>query len=193
VKSPPRPGDRWTAALVALAAIPLAAVLVQWADREYLRVEAPSIAQRRHTVSRPEWLWAWEPAYRRLGHDWPWLCVAASLGASALLAIDGRIWTRRRLAQPGTAIVLVILLVGGVSVAQRLLFPPTSGRSIGLSYGLLDALEAHVPEAILGVWVVAWLRPRRGRPDLRERTARLVGWMWMAVFVLTIGYGLLFG
>jgi hypothetical protein len=184
---------RWTAALLVLAALPLAVLLVQWADREYLRVEAPNIAQRRPTVSRPDWVWACENPYRRFSHDWTWLCVAATIGACGLLATDGHIFTRRRLARPGTAAVLVGLLVGGAFVAQQLLVPPTLGRSNGLSCNLRNALETRLTGAILGVWVVSWLRPPRGRPDFRERAARLVGWMWMAGIVLMIGYGLLFG
>jgi hypothetical protein len=184
---------RWTAALIVLATVPLAVLVVRWADREYLQVEAPNVTQRRSTVSRPDWVWAIEHPYRRLGHDWIWLWVAAIPGAAALLATDGRIFTRRRLARPGTAVVLVSLLVGGASIAQQLLVPPTLGSSYGLSYSLLNALEPRLTGAILGVWVVSWLRPRRGRPDFRERAARLVAWMWMANVVFLIGYGLLFG
>jgi hypothetical protein len=188
-----RRATSWTGTLVLLATLALAVVLVRWADREYLRVEAPNTAERLHTVSRPDWVWAMEHPYRRLGHDWVWLCVAANLVAAAVLATDCRIFSRRRLARLGTAVVLVSLLVGGVSVAQQLLVPPALGPSYGLSYSLLNALEPRLTGAILGVWVVFWLRPRRGRPDFRERIARLVGWMWMANVALLIGYGLLFG
>lgn len=186
---PPRRAD----ALILLATIAVAVVLVRWADREYLRVEAPAAWRRSQVVSRPDWVWPLEQPYRRLQHDWVGLCVAATLGVVGLLAIDGRTWTRRGLARPGTIAVLAILLVGGASAATFLLVPVGPRHSVGLSYDLGDVLAFRMPGTILGVWVVGWLRPHRGRPDLRERLARLVGWMWMARVGLLIGYGLLFG
>jgi hypothetical protein len=189
----PRRSDRWIAILVLLATIAMAVPLVQWADRQFLRVEPPPMVRRRRTVSRPDWVFACEHPYRRMQHDWLWFGVAATVGAGVLLATDRRTWTRRRLARPGTTGVLVMLLLGGVLAIQQVLVPPPFGRSNGLNYDLRNALEIPLSGAILGVWVVRWLRPARSRPDRRELTARFVGWMWMANIALLIGYGLLFG
>lgn len=184
---------RWIDLIIFLATIAMADALVRWADREYLRVEPPSQRSRPSDGSRPDWLLTWLHPYRRLQHDWFWFCVAATVGAGALLAVDGRTWTRRGRARPGTMVVFVSLLVGGVTAAHHILIAPPFGRPNGLSYSLLNALEFRMPGAILGVWVVTWLRPWRGSPDPREHTARIVGWIWMANVGLLVGYGLLFG
>jgi hypothetical protein len=78
------------------------------------------------------------------------------------------------------------------SVDQQILVIPVSSRPNGLCYSLLNALEYRMPGAILGVWVVTWLRPGRGRPDWRERVARSLGGIWMMNVGLLIGYGLIF-
>lgn len=189
----PRRVVLWRDVVILLATIALAVTTVRWADREHLRVEPPAKAQRRRTVPRPDWVRALEYPYRRLQHDWFWLCVAATLGVGGILASDGRTWSRRGLSRPGTTVVLVVLLVGGVTAAQQTLTEPGSARPYGLSYSLRNALGFRLPGAILGVWVVAWLRPRRGSPGWRERTARIVGWIWITDVGLLIGYGLVFG
>ncbi len=54
-------------------------------------------------------------------------------------------------------------------------------------------LSLSIPGVVVGVWVVAWLRPRRGRPELSERIAQVVTWILLAQIGLLIGYGLIFG
>lgn len=183
----------WPVVLIVLVTTVLAWILVRWADREYRRVERPVRVERRHSVPRPDWIWALEYPYGRCQHDWVWICAAFTLGVGAILATDGRTWSRRGLSRPGTMVVLVVLVVGGVTIAQQSLALPVSARPNGLSYSLGNALEYRLPGAIVGVWVVAWLRPRRRCTDWRERAAGFVGWSWMATVGLLIGYGLLFG
>lgn len=195
VEETPRRAAPTAAILVAVVVmVAAAAPLVRWADAEFLRVEPPPQRERRsHAVARPDWVFALEHPYRRMEFDSLWLTVAATLGVGVLLAIDGRTWTRRRLARPGTGGVFATLLVGGVLTAQTVLAPGPSVMTNGLCYALFNTLALAIPGLVVGVWVVAWLRRRRGRPDLRERIAQVITWMWMAQIGLLIGYGLIFG
>jgi hypothetical protein len=191
----PRRAVPATAILFAVVVMTAAAVpLVRWADAELLRVEPPPQRElRSHGVARPDWVFALEHPYRRMQFDSLWLTVAATLGAGTFLAVDGRTWTRRRLARPGTAGVFAALLVGGVLTAQTLIAPGPFVMTNGPCYALFNVLSLGIPGVVVGVWVVAWLRPRRGRPDLSERIAQAVTWSWMAQIGLLIGYGLIFG
>jgi hypothetical protein len=182
--------SRWPDIVIALAAIALAIVTVRWADREFLIRELPD--RSAHWTARPAWLIRLNHPYRRLQHDIIWVCVAATVAAGAILARDPATWTRRGLSRPGTAAVLVILLAGGVTVADRLLVGRYGlAASNALSYDLRNALDYRIPGAIIGAWVVAWPWWRR-RPAWRERMARFVGLLWMANVGLLIAYGLLF-
>jgi hypothetical protein len=198
----PRGAVRWTDVMILVATIALACAILRWADRQFrrvegpsrfLRIEGPSQLRNRGNVHRPEWVWAMAHPYRRLQHDWLWISVVVTLGAAGMLALDRRTWHRWGLSRPGTIVVLVALLVGGATVAQQILMVPLSSRPNGLCYSLRNALEFRMPGAILGVWVVTWLRPVRGRPDWRERFARSVGWIWIANVGLLIGFGLIVG
>ncbi len=191
----PRRAVPATAILFAVLATVVAVVpLVRWADAEFLRVEPPPRSERRsHTPSRPAWVFALEHPYRRVQFDSLWLTVAATLGASVFLTTDGRTWTRRRLARPGTAGVFASLLVGGVLTTQPLIAPGPFAMTNGPCYALFNVLSLGIPGLLVGVWVVAWLRPRRGQHLLRERIAQVVTWTWPAHIGLLIGYGLIFG
>ncbi|MHB1558570.1 MAG: hypothetical protein ACYC61_14025 [Isosphaeraceae bacterium] len=195
VEETPRRAAPTAAILVAVGVTIAAAVpLVRWADAEFLRVEPPpQRARRSHDVARPAWVFALEHPYRRMQFDSLWLTVAATLGAGVLLAISGRTRARRRLARPGTTGVFATLLVGSLLTAQTLLAPAPFVMTNGLCYAVFNALGLAIPGLVVGVWVVAWVRRRRGRPDLRERIAQVVTWIWLAQIGLLIGYGLIFG
>lgn len=188
----PRRAPRWLDVVLIVATVAAAIVLVRWADQEYLRVETPFAYQVR-TVNRPEWVWALQRPYQRLQHGWPWFCVAATLGAGAILACDRETWTRRRLSRPGTTVVFVVILLGALTAAHQAFLAPTFTRSNGICYSVSNGLNFRLPGAILGVWVVGWLRPHHSKPDWPERAGRMVGWMWLANVGLLIGYGVLFG
>jgi hypothetical protein len=186
------PRRRWPDILILVGAAAVAFAGVAWADREFVRVEPKAPDVNTHVVERPDWFWGLIYPYRRFQHDWIWVCVAATLGAGAVLARDG--WGRRSLSRPGTNAVFVMLLVGGLTAAQQLLVRhPIFASAYGMSYDLIEVLNAGVPGAIIGAWVVSWFGSRRRDPDWRERFARLVGWLWMVDVAMLIAYGLLFG
>jgi hypothetical protein len=186
------PRRRWPDILILVGAAVVAYVGVAWADREFVRFEPKALDVNTHVVERPDWFWGLVYPYRRFQHDWIWVCVAATLGAGALLARDG--WGRRSLSRPGANAVFVMLLVGGLTVAQRLLaWMPRFVAAQGTSHDLDEVLNAGLPGAIIGSWVVSWFGSRRRDPDWRERFARLVGWLWMVDVAMLIAYGLLFG
>lgn len=95
--------------------------------------------------------------------------------------------------RPGTTVVLVVLLLGGLTAAHQILSPPGFGRWDLLGSSLTYALQFRMPGVAVGAMVVAGLRPKRGLPDWRERAARMVGWIWIANVGLAITSGLLFG
>ena len=176
--------------VILVAAIALAIVTVNWADCEFLIREPPDRDAR--IVRRPDWIVRLNHPYRRLEHDFICVCVAATVAAGAILARDRATWTRRGLSRPGTAAVFVVLLVGGVTVADRLLLSRYGlGASSPVSYELQISLGFRIPGAIIGAWVVAWPWWRR-RPAWRELMARLVAMLWMANVALLIAYALLF-
>lgn len=185
-------GVRRTDLVIALATAALACALVWWADREHARVQPWSPPSPRTGVWRPDWVWWREHLYGRLQHGWFWFGMAATVGAGALLACDRRTWTRRGLSRPGTAAVALALLIGGTTAAQLMLSPRGAGPN-GLCYALRNTLEMSIAGAVLGVWTVFRLRPRRGAVDWRERVARVVGWVWLGNIALLVAYGLIFG
>lgn len=184
----PQGAFRWPDGEIVLTAIGLAIALVQWSDKAYVRVIGSPI--RLPAVSRPDWVWRLNVPYRRVVHNWPWVGVAATVGAAGLIARDRRTWSRRGLSRPGTVLILVILVVGSVTLMSQACAPPSPN---GLCFSLTSALVWRVPGAVVGFWVVAWFRRRRGVSDWRQRLAHLVGWGWVGNLVLTIAYGVLFG
>lgn len=193
MRSPPQRSLRWLDVLILTATLVVAFAMVSWADAEYRRVEAPSMPRAIHAVSRPSWFWLLEGPYRRLKHDWFWLCVAYTLGIGAILVCRRETWTRRRLSRPGTIVVFVLILLRTVTAAHQAFLAPAFARPSGMCYSLTNVLNFRLHGAILGVWVVGWLRPSRSVPDWPERAGRIVGWMWLANVGLLIGCGVLFG
>jgi len=191
----PRRLAPWADLAIVLVAVGLAFAAVSWADREFLLAEPPSREPPPQVSTRPAWLLEWNHPYRRMQHDAVWVFGAATVGIGAVIARDGRTRRRGGLSGPGTMVVLVTLLVGGVAVANQLLAErPNVSPPAGLSHYLGNVLQYRLPGAILGAWVVGWLGSRRRtRPDWRERLARAVGWLWMATVGLLVGHAILFG
>jgi hypothetical protein len=184
-----RPDRTDIAILIATAAVGFAAVV--WADHELLRAERPLPAPR--DLARLPSIRALTPLYRRVHHDLVWVCAAATLGSAALLARDRRTWTRRGLSRPGTAMAFIATLVGSFACVRRLhglKYAITRTRPASDVFG--DALETHVPAAILGILVVASLMGRR-RADWRERLAQFAGCLWLANLGLLMADEILFG
>jgi hypothetical protein len=179
------------AILIGTAALAVLAVL--WSEREYAHMN-PQFKVLRNSSSRAAWVRAIYGPSQRFQRDWAWFCVASTVGVGALLACDGQ--ARNRVSQPGTNALFVMLLIGGVTAINQILAKqPRFSKIPGLSYSLdpENLLRNGSTGAYLGTCVVAWLWPRRRRPDGRERCARIVGWLWMVDVGLLVVSGVLFG
>jgi hypothetical protein len=186
---------------IVTATIALAIALVRWSDSDLRRTFRSSRVPLlpyygAGRLPRPAWVDELFVPYRRLHHNWLWFCVAVTLGAAALLARDPRTWTRRGAARTSTLTVVVALLVGALTAVGpilRVLTAVPGDRTRPLGQLLASILPNPVIAAVVGVWVVAWLRQRRGSPGWRDRVAHLAGWSWIAHLGMTIGNNLLFG
>ena len=177
--------------LILLAAAVLGVVLVAWADAEFVRVQPPG-GDLAADATRPDWLMAWRYPSDRAQHDTPWALLAATLGVGGVIARRGGYRFGRGVRQPGALVVLVVLLLGGLTIAQGLPAMPAHALSNGLCFALTDRLDVRLPGAALGAWVVAW--PARRRPaDPAERLARLVGMLWVLDAGALAALGLVFG